>query len=85
MLMSTAGCLDDPVGRHLLARTHHEAVARLDLVDRDAALAPVGVQDGGVLRPQLQQAFSAARRGAWRAARSRPARMKVVTIDAVSR
>ena len=47
--------LHDAVGGDLLARADHEPVAHGELVDRDAALAAVSVDDGDVLGSQLQQ------------------------------
>ena len=47
--------LDDPVGRDLLAGAHDEAVAGLELLDRDAALGAGGIEPGDVLGAQLEQ------------------------------
>ena len=46
--------LDDAVGGDLLARSHDEAVADGELVDRDALLDAVA-QDGDVLGAELEQ------------------------------
>ena len=55
--MSTAlrALLDDAVGGDLLAGADDEAVADRELLDRDAALGAVGVEDGDVLGAELQQ------------------------------
>ena len=57
MLMSTAlsALLDDAVGGDLLARADDEAVADRELLDRDAALGAVGVEDRDVLGAELEQ------------------------------
>jgi hypothetical protein len=47
--------LDDAVGGDFLTRSHDEAVADLQLLDGDAALGPVGVEDGDVLGAELEQ------------------------------
>ena len=47
--------LDDAVGGDLLAGADDEAVADGELLDRDAPLAAVGVEDGDVLGAELQQ------------------------------
>ena len=47
--------LDDAVGGDLLARADDEAVADRELLDGDAALAAVGVEDRDVLGAELQQ------------------------------
>ena len=79
--------LDDAVGGDLLAGAHDEAVADRELLDRDAALGAVGVEDGDVLGAELQQRLQ---RGAGAALglaprSSGPARRNVVTMPAVSR
>src|SRR4051812_49326087 len=57
MLMSTAltPCSTMPSVADLLAGADHEAVTDLELLDRDAALAAVGVQNGDVLGAELEQ------------------------------
>ena len=47
--------LDDAVGGDLLAGADDEAVADGELLDRDAALAAVGVEDRDVLGAELEQ------------------------------
>ena len=47
--------LDGAVGGDLLAGADDEAVAGLQLLDRDAALAAVGVEDRDVLGAELEQ------------------------------
>ena len=47
--------LDDAVGRDLLARADDEAVAGGELLDRDLALAAIGVEQGDVLGAEVEQ------------------------------
>jgi hypothetical protein len=47
--------LDDAVGGDLLAGADDEAVARRELLDRHAALGPVGVEHGDILGAELEQ------------------------------
>ena len=55
-LVDRAGALlDDAVGGDLLAGTDDEAVAHCELLDRDAPLGAVGVEDGDVLGAELEQ------------------------------
>ena len=68
--MSTAErpVLDDAVGGDLLAGTDDEAVADGELLDRDAALGAVGVEDRDVLGAELEQRLqrgAGAALGAW--------------------
>ena len=56
--------LDDAVGGDLLARTHDEAVADRELLDRDAALGAVGVEHRDVLGAELQQRLERGARAA---------------------
>ena len=63
--------LDDAVGGDLLARAHDEAVADGELLDGDAALGPVRVEDRDVLGAQLEQ------RGQGRAGAALGARLEV--------
>ena len=52
--------LDDAVGRDLLAGAHDEAVADLQLVDRDAPLGAVASSTATSLAPSSSSARSAA-------------------------
>ena len=78
--------LDDPVGGDLLAGAHDEAVAGLELLDRDAALGAGGSSRATSLAPSSSRPVSAApARRLARASKYRPARMNTVTALATSR